>query len=143
MPLLHFSRICRATGTVSLFLEFLLSKVCACVKPRWLTGVYCSEYDFFLFNTQKQNGTVTITAKVSPSLNTLGDNRPMALALQVDDGATETVHFVPPAKPGTLPAGWGGKDGWVANSIIDVPFVFPVQPGAHTLKVRITELSMP
>ncbi|KAM5532521.1 hypothetical protein V8D89_013808 [Ganoderma adspersum] len=98
------------------------------------------EYDFFLFNTQGQNGSVTITTKVSPSLNTLGDSRPMGLALQVDNGAPQTKHFVPAVKtPGTLPAAWWGRDGWVLNSIIDVPFVFPVRPGAHTLKVWMIE----
>ncbi|KAI1790540.1 hypothetical protein LXA43DRAFT_482180 [Ganoderma leucocontextum] len=75
------------------------------------------EYDFFLFNTQGQNGTVTITTKISPSLNsTLGDSRPMGLALRADNGTPQT-------------------------NIIEVPFVFPVRPGTHTLKVRITELS--
>ena len=85
---------------------------------------------------------MTITTKVSPSLNTLGDSRPMGLALQVDKGAPQTKYFVHAVKtPGTLPAAWWGRDGWVSNSIIDVPFVFPIRPGAHTLKVRITELS--
>ncbi len=66
------------------------------------------QYDFFLFtfNTQGQNGTVTFTTKVSPFLNTLGDSRPMGLALQVDGGASQTKYFVPPVKPsGKLQAG--------------------------------------
>ena len=96
----------------------------------------CSEYDFFLFNTLEQGGNVTITTLVSPSLNGLGDDRPLAIALQIDDGEAQTQQFVPPATPGDLPAAWDGNDGWVANSIIEVPMVFPVQPGAHTLKVR-------
>ncbi len=82
---------------------------------------------------------MTITAKMSPSLNTLGDGRPLGIALQGDDGAPQTKYFVPTAKPGTLPAAWDGLDGWVAASINDVPFDFQVQPGAHTLKVRRTE----
>ncbi|KAM5532519.1 hypothetical protein V8D89_013806 [Ganoderma adspersum] len=97
------------------------------------------EYDFFLFNTVGQNGTVTITTKVSPSLNSLGDGRPLGVALQIDSGAPQTQYFVPPATPGDLPDAWDGNDGWVANSIIEVPFVFPIQPGAHTLKVWMIE----
>lgn len=73
---------------------------------------------------------------VSTSLNTQGDDRPLGIALQIDDGQAQTSHFVPRATPGNLPDAWGGLDGWVANSIIEVPMVFPVQPGAHTLKVR-------
>ena len=95
-----------------------------------------SEYDFFLFNTQGQGGNVTIRTMVSPSLNGLGDNRPLGIALQIDDGVAQTSHFVPRATPGNLPGAWGGVNGWVANSIIEVPMVYPVQPGAHTLKVR-------
>ena len=64
----------------------------------------------------------------------------MGIALQIDDGAPQTQYFVPAATPGDLPDAWNGNDGWVANSIIDVPFVFPTQPGAHTLKVRVFEL---
>lgn len=78
---------------------------------------------------------MTITTLVSPSLNGLGDDRPLGLALQVDDGTRQTNYFVPAATPGSLPSAWGGQDGWVAKSIIEVPMVFSVQPGAHTLKV--------
>ncbi|KAI0693088.1 hypothetical protein C8T65DRAFT_668723 [Cerioporus squamosus] len=97
------------------------------------------EYDFFLFNTKAQGGNVTITTSVSPSLNSLGDDRPLGIALQIDDGEPQTSHFVPAATPGNLPDAWDGVDGWVANSIIEVPMVFPVQPGAHTLKVWMIE----
>ena len=99
-----------------------------------------SEYDFFLFNTVAQGGNVTITTLVSPSLNTLGDGRPLGLALQIDNGTPQTSCFVPPSIPGDTPPGWDGDDGWVANSIIEVPMVLPVQPGAHTLKVRACKL---
>ena len=51
-------------------------------------------------------------------------------------------HFVPKSNPGSLPSPWGGNDGWVANSIIDVQFTVSVGTGAHTLKVRFTGLSM-
>ncbi|KAI0673152.1 hypothetical protein C8Q78DRAFT_703002 [Trametes maxima] len=97
------------------------------------------EYDFYLFNTYEQGGNVTITTLVSPSLNGLGDDRPLGLALQIDDGAAQTAYFVPAAVPGNLPDAWDGNDGWVANSIIEVPLVFPVATGAHTLKVWIVE----
>ncbi|RPD63354.1 hypothetical protein L227DRAFT_386788 [Lentinus tigrinus ALCF2SS1-6] len=97
------------------------------------------EYDFYLFNTIAQGGNVTITTLVSPSLNSLGDDRPLGIALQIDGGEPQTSHFVPPATPGNLPDAWDGVDGWVANSIIEVPMVFPVQPGAHTLKVWMIE----
>ncbi|PIL23731.1 hypothetical protein GSI_13481 [Ganoderma sinense ZZ0214-1] len=97
------------------------------------------EYDFYTFNTKSQKGHVTITAKMSPSLNSLGDDRPLGIALQVDSGAAQTKYFVPPATPGTLPAAWDGLDGWVAASINDVSFDFVVPPGAHTLKVWMIE----
>ncbi|KAI9058756.1 glycoside hydrolase family 115 protein [Trametes sanguinea] len=97
------------------------------------------EYDFYLFNTVAQGGNVTITTLVSPSLNGLGDDRPLGLALQIDDGTPQTSYFVPPATPGDLPDGWDGADGWVANNIIRVTQVFQVQPGAHTLKVWMIE----
>ncbi|CDO68743.1 Glycoside Hydrolase Family 115 protein [Trametes cinnabarina] len=97
------------------------------------------EYDFYLFNTIAQGGNVTITTLVSPSLNGLGDDRPLGLALQIDDEQPKTSYFVPPATPGDLPDGWDGTDGWVANNIIQVPMVFQVQPGAHTLKVWMIE----
>ena len=105
-------------------------------RPAPLTSAHRSEYDFYLFNTVAQGGNVTIMTLVSPSLNSLGDDRPLGIALQIDDGAPQTSHFVPPATPGNLPNAWDGVDGWVANSIIEVPMVFQVQPGAHTLKVR-------
>ncbi|KAI0830304.1 hypothetical protein BC628DRAFT_1357337 [Trametes gibbosa] len=97
------------------------------------------EYDFYLFNTFKQGGNVTVKTFVSPSLNGLGDDRPLGLALQIDDGTPQTNYFVPAATPGSLPGAWGGADGWVAKSIIEVPMVFPVEPGAHTLKVWMIE----
>ena len=97
-----------------------------------------SEYDFFLFNTIGQSGNVSINTLVSPSLNGLGDGQPLGIALQIDDGAPQTSHFVPAATPGNLPDAWAGTNGWVANSIIEVPMRFSgIQPGAHTLKVRV------
>ena len=82
---------------------------------------------------------MTVRTYVSPSLNGLGDDRPLGLGLQIDGGAAQTRYFVPAtAKGASAPAPWGGVNGWVANSIIEVPFVFPVQPGAHTLKVSVS-----
>ncbi|PIL25769.1 hypothetical protein GSI_11519 [Ganoderma sinense ZZ0214-1] len=95
------------------------------------------EYDFYLFDTNK--GNVTITVKVSPSLNNLGDDRPLGLALQIDNGSAQTQHFVPKSNPGSLPSGWSGNDGWAANNIIDVKYTFTVGTGAHTLKVWMIE----
>ncbi|KAH9920841.1 uncharacterized protein BXZ73DRAFT_104577 [Epithele typhae] len=98
------------------------------------------EYDFYLFNTKNQGGNVTVTTFVSPSLNSLGDSRPLGIALQIDNGTPKTTYFVPKTAAGQVtPAPWGGADGWVANSIISVPMVLPVQPGAHTLKVWMIE----
>ena len=77
--------------------------------------------------------------KVSPSLNSLGDDRPLGLAVQIDGGSAQTQHFVPKSNPGSLPDAWGGDDGWAANSIIDVSFKFSVGTGAHTLKVRFKQ----
>ena len=77
--------------------------------------------------------------KLSPSMNTLGDDRQLALALQIDSGSPQTQHYMPKSNPGSLPSGWNGNDGWVANSIIDVSFTFSVGTGAHTLKVRFIE----
>ncbi|KAI0659591.1 hypothetical protein C8Q70DRAFT_915222 [Cubamyces menziesii] len=97
------------------------------------------EYDFYLFNTVAQGGNVTVTTLVSPALNGLGDDRPLGIALQIDDGEAQTKYFVPSATAGNLPEGWDGMDGWVSNSIIELPMVFQVQPGAHTLKVWMIE----
>ncbi|KAI0324107.1 hypothetical protein GY45DRAFT_1331893 [Cubamyces sp. BRFM 1775] len=97
------------------------------------------EYDFYLFNTKNQGGNVSITTLVSPALNTLGDDRPLGIALQIDDGAPKTSYFVPSSVPGQVPTPWNGLNGWVANSIISVPMVLPVQPGAHTLKLWMIE----
>ncbi|KAI0758973.1 hypothetical protein C8Q74DRAFT_277496 [Fomes fomentarius] len=98
------------------------------------------EYDFYLFNTYLQGGNVTVNTYVSPSLNGLGDSRPLGFALSIDDGEPQTTYFVPETPKGSsAPAPWGGVDGWVANSIIEVPVVLDVQPGKHTLKVWMIE----
>ncbi|OBZ78464.1 hypothetical protein A0H81_01605 [Grifola frondosa] len=100
------------------------------------------EYDFYTFNSQNQKGNITITAYVSPSLNALSDDRPLAIAAQIDSGALQTNYFVPPASGGNLPPQWDGNDGWAANSIISVPMVFTASSGAHTLKLFMIEPSV-
>lgn len=96
------------------------------------------EYDFYNFNTIGGNGTVGITTLVSPSLNTGGADRPIALALQVDSQTPQTMYFIPPGPPGEEPPQWNGPDGFVANSIVSVNTTFEASPGAHTFKVNTT-----
>lgn len=97
------------------------------------------EYDFFNFNTIASSGNLTVTTLVSPSLNANGKDRPLGFAVQIDSLDAQVKYFIPAAASGTLPAGWDGTDGFVANSIVSVPTTFTgVQPGKHTLKVRIT-----
>ena len=79
---------------------------------------------------------MTIHAMVSPTLNNMGPDEPIAFAMQLDGGSVETMYFIPPAAPGTLPPQWNGYDGYVANAIVDVPMTVKAAPGAHTLKVR-------
>lgn len=78
---------------------------------------------------------MTVHTLVSPTLNYIGPDEPIGLAVQVDALAPQTVYFIPPAAPGTLPAEWDGNDGFVANSIVDAVTSFVAPPGAHTLKV--------
>ena len=96
-----------------------------------------SEYDFFTFNTINDAGNVTVHTLVSPTLNNLGPDEPIGLAVQLDSQAPQTVYFIPPAAPGQLPAQWDGNDGFVANSIVDAMTSFVAPPGAHTLKVSL------
>lgn len=92
------------------------------------------EYDFYNFHTvDGQN--VSVAALVAPSLNALGADRPIGLALQVDSQPPKTSYFMPMAAPGALPAAWGGLDGFVANGVVSVTANFTAPPGAHTLKV--------
>ena len=43
---------------------------------------------------------VFVTAYVALSLNGLGDERPLGLGLQIDDGAPQTSHYVPASVAG-------------------------------------------
>jgi hypothetical protein len=96
----------------------------------------CSEYDFYNFNTLP-GGLLAVTAYVSPSLNANGNDRPLGIALQIDNLTPVTKYFIPYAPATTTPAGWGGPDGFVANSIVSIPASFKTSPGKHTLKVRL------
>ncbi|KAH8077106.1 hypothetical protein BXZ70DRAFT_708274 [Cristinia sonorae] len=97
------------------------------------------EYDFFTFNTIQGKGNISVRALLNPSLNAFGRDRPLAVALQVDSQPPQTSHFIPPAPSGSLPPGWDGADGFVANSIVSVVSNFVAPPGAHTLKIWMVE----
>ena len=94
-----------------------------------------SEYDFFNFNTIGGSGNVSANVLVSPTLNSMGPDRPIKIAVQMDGQSPQTVAFIPPAPPGKLPPQWDGNDGFVANSIVSVMSHWSAPPGAHTLKV--------
>jgi hypothetical protein len=96
------------------------------------------EYDFYNFNTK--GGNLTTTVFVSPSLNALGNDRPLRIAVQVDSQDAQTTQFIPDAAPGQLPDAWDGVDGFVANSIVSVNGLWTnIEPGAHTLKIWMVE----
>ena len=65
----------------------------------------------------------------------MGPDRPLKIAIQMDDQTPQTVAFIPASAPGTQPAAWGGNDGFVANNAVFVPTSWTIAPGAHTLKV--------
>ena len=77
---------------------------------------------------------------VSPTLNSMGPDRPIKLGVQVDDISPQTKAFIPLSAPGTLPEEWDGTDGFVANAIVPVVISWYAPPGAHTLKVRQSHL---
>lgn len=102
-----------------------------------------SEYDFFSFNTISNSGNITVTTYVAPSWNAGEKSRPLAFAVQLDGGAPQTQQFFPQPAPGGLPPAWGGSDGFVANSIVNVLTRFTgVTPGKHTLKVRVLSMGL-
>ena len=99
------------------------------------------EYDFHTFNSINQAGSLTVHTFVSPSLNSMGPQQPIGVAVQLDNQTPKTMYFIPPSKPGTLPAQWSGNDGFAANSIVDVQSSWAnAWPGKHTLKVRRPKL---
>jgi hypothetical protein len=93
-----------------------------------------SEYDFYTFNSLT-GGTANITAYLTPSLNALGADRPLAFAIQVDSQTPQTIYPIPLAAPGVLPPVWGGADGFVGANIVRASTQVPMSPGGHTLKV--------
>jgi hypothetical protein len=97
-----------------------------------------SEYDIYTFNSGP-SGAVKITAYVSPSLNSNSADRPIAFALQMDDSTPTVSYFIPPAAPGSLPAAWGGNDGFVASNSVAVTVNAKAAPGKHTLKLWMIE----
>lgn len=77
---------------------------------------------------------------VSPSLNALGNDHPLRIAVQLDSQDAQTTQFIPDAVPGELPDAWDGLDGFVANSIVSVNGLWTnIEPGAHTLKIWMVE----
>ena len=98
-----------------------------------------SEYDFYTFNSIQGSGGINVTLLVSPSLNSFGADRPIGLAIQVDNQPARANYFIPPAPPGKLPPQWSGNDGYVANAIVSVVTNWNAAPGAHTLKARIPD----
>ncbi|OCH92535.1 hypothetical protein OBBRIDRAFT_726547 [Obba rivulosa] len=96
------------------------------------------EYDFYTFNTVNETGNITVTAYMGPSLNALGPDRPLAVAMQVDSDEPQVTYF-PNGAPGEEPAQWDTLDGWAADNLIFVPMSFVAPPGAHTLTVWMVE----
>ncbi|KZT03278.1 glycoside hydrolase family 115 protein [Laetiporus sulphureus 93-53] len=97
------------------------------------------EYDFYTFNTYQDSGNVFITTYVSPSQNSLGPTRPLAIGIQVDSCEPQVSYFVPVVTPGTQPAAWDGLDGWVATNVNPIYMNFTAEPGAHTLTLWMIE----
>lgn len=78
-----------------------------------------------------------MTTYVSPSLNSFGEDRLLALAIQIDSDAPQISYYMPTSAPGSEPPQWDGNDGFAANNIVTLPMTFAVQPGPHTLTVNI------
>jgi hypothetical protein len=74
-----------------------------------------SEYDFYTFNTVSGGGNVTVTTYVAPTLNALGADRRLKLAVQVDSLDPAITQFIPDEVPGSVPPGWDGLDGFVVS----------------------------
>ncbi|KAF8999865.1 hypothetical protein BDQ17DRAFT_1427597 [Cyathus striatus] len=97
------------------------------------------EYDFFNFNTLP-GLNVTVTTYLSPSLNSLGQDQPLLIAVGMDSQTLQVIQPIPNAVPGNLPDAWDGNDGFVANSIVPVVTTFSgINPGKHTLKISMVE----
>ncbi|THH28766.1 hypothetical protein EUX98_g5425 [Antrodiella citrinella] len=92
------------------------------------------EYDFFTFNNN--DGNVTVTTYVSPSLNAFDPDRPLGFAVQIDSEAPQSNYFMPLAPPGDEPDAWNE---FVSDSIVPTTNNFMAAPGAHTLKIWMIE----
>ncbi|KAL5526415.1 hypothetical protein ACEPAF_8138 [Sanghuangporus sanghuang] len=97
------------------------------------------EYDFYNFNTVNGTGNVSVTVLVSPTLNSMGPDRPISFGVQMDDQDHQTKAFIPLSAPGTLPDEWDGTDGFVANAVVPVTTAWSALPGAHTLRLWMVE----
>ncbi|PFH49274.1 glycoside hydrolase family 115 protein [Amanita thiersii Skay4041] len=93
-----------------------------------------SEYDFFSLNPIQK-----VTIFVSPSLNANGPDRPLLFSVQLDDGSVHKVQPISNTAPGTLPPGWGGVNGFVANSIASPSVQVQAGAGKHTLRIGMME----
>ncbi|CAE6433693.1 unnamed protein product, partial [Rhizoctonia solani] len=96
------------------------------------------EYDFYTFTTPK-NGNVTLTSFISPAFNANGNDRRVGFAVQIDSATPQSIYYSPVTNSRSDPQGWGGLDGWVANSITYIKTTHRVSPGAHTLKIWMLE----
>ncbi|EKM52378.1 glycoside hydrolase family 115 protein [Phanerochaete carnosa HHB-10118-sp] len=97
------------------------------------------EYDFYNFNTIGQAGNITVNTVVAPTFNNYGPSANISVAVSIDDLEPQTTAFFPTAPAGGTPPQWDGTDGFVADSFINVPNNFTISPGAHTLKIWMTE----
>ena len=94
------------------------------------------EYDFYTFSTGA-NGTILVSAHISPIFNSQGKGRPIGVGFQVDDEPAQSNYFVPPTAPGKdLPTGWVS---YIGEAIMTVNSTFTAAPGAHNLKIWMIE----
>lgn len=91
---------------------------CHIIPEPWLTNdILLSEYDFYTFNTISGGGNVTVTTYVAPTLNGLGPDQRLKIAVQVDSLDPVTTQFIPAETPGNVPPGWDGLDGFVVRTL--------------------------
>ncbi|KAJ7593713.1 hypothetical protein C8J56DRAFT_419922 [Mycena floridula] len=91
------------------------------------------EYDFFTFS----DSNASVTTLLSVSLNSLGLDRPLGFAVQLDSLDVQSSYFMPFAVPGSLPDIWND---FASNSIIPVTMKWTnISAGAHTLKIFMIE----
>lgn len=98
------------------------------------------EYDLFTFSNITMDANITLY--LSPSLNFLGNARPLRYAIAVDDETPQTIQFVANATDGNLPAGWDGAVSdavWGLSSGNSTTTSHVMAPGQHTLKLWALE----